>query len=86
MALSVVALAMYDNDTPSRILLVLDYVHVIKFISFQVRTHNHMVEMLTQAADSCPHEQLHRHILADSNKVFLPEVSDSNSAVENFSK
>ena len=46
-----------------------------------------MVEMLVQAAvDSCPHEQLHRHILADSTKVFLREVSDSNSAVENFSK
>jgi len=42
--------------------------------------------MLAQAADSCPREQLHRHILADSTKVYLLEVSDSNSAVENFSK
>ena len=42
--------------------------------------------MLAQAADSCPHELLHRHILADSTKVHLLEVSDSNSAVENFSK
>ena len=57
-----------------------------KHISFQVRIHNKIVEMLAQAADSCPDEQLHRHILADSTKVYMSEVSDSNSAVGNFSK
>ena len=51
-----------------------------------MRIHNKIVEMLAQAADSCPDEQLHRHILADSTKVYMSEVSDSNSAVGNFSK
>lgn len=44
------------------------------------------MELLSKVAASCSHEPLCCHVIADTNKVYLPEVSENTSFVENFSK